>query len=156
MIKVAASFSFAKVMPSSCTSRSQILDRWPIALSSVLYDKWTTPDSGRAIHVGPIHVHPIHVETDSGPIEPIHVWPYSCPNRFMPKKDWFMSDPIHVRPYSCPEDRFMSGPVHVRPHSCPEDRFMSGPVHVRPYSCPEDRFMSGPVHVRPHSCPKGP
>ena len=47
----------------------------------------TTPDSGRAIHVGPIHVHPIHVETDSGPIEPIHVWPYSCPNRFMPKKD---------------------------------------------------------------------
>ena len=49
--------------------------------------KGTTPDSGRAIHVGPIHVHPIHVETDSGPIEPIHVWPYSCPNRFMPKKD---------------------------------------------------------------------
>ena len=48
----------------------------------------------------------------------IHVWPYSCPTLFMPRR------PIHVRPCSCPTPFMPRRPIHVRPYSCPTP-FMS-------------------------------
>ena len=54
----------------------------------------------------------------------IHVWPYSCPTLFMPRR------PIHVRPCSCPTLFMSRRPIHVRPCSCPSP-FMS----KRSFSC---------------------
>ena len=54
----------------------------------------------------------------------IHVWPYSCPTLFMPRR------PIHVRPCSCPTPFMPRRPIHVRPYSCPTP-FMS----KRSFSC---------------------